>query len=120
MARVTLIFGILLSVLGIASYVLTGMTSITALIPTFFGILLILFGVLAFEEKRRKLSMHIAMVIALVGVLGSFSGIIRVITILSGGEVIRPVASYMQAVMALLLMVYLVFGIKSFIDARRN
>jgi len=119
MKKTTIILGIVLIIMGVASWLLTGMTSITALIPTFFGVIFLVLGLLANQESRRKLTMHISMGIALLGLLGSFSGILKVLTILSGGEVARPVASYMQALMAILLLIYLIMGIKSFIDARK-
>lgn len=119
MPKVTIGLGIVLIVMGVASWLLTGMTSITALIPAFFGVVFLLLGTLAREEKRRKLNMHISVIIALIGFFGSFSGIINLFKLFSGGEVARPVAVIMQALMALLLLTYLVMAIKSFIDARR-
>lgn len=41
MPSTTRIVGILLMILGLASYWLTGRTSVTALIPAFFGILFV-------------------------------------------------------------------------------
>jgi hypothetical protein len=119
MTKTTIILGIVLIVMGVASWLLTGMTSVTALIPAFFGVIFLLLGLIAKRESRRKLSMHISIGIALLGFLGSFTGIIKVVTLLTGGEVVRPVASSMQALMALILLVYLIMGIKSFVDARK-
>lgn len=120
MIRSTLVTGILLIILGVGSYLITGMTSVTALIPSFFGIILTAFGILGKPEQRRKLFMHSAMGLALLGFLGSVSGIGNVITMLGGGDVPRPGASVAQAIMAIIVLVYLVLGIKSFIDARRK
>jgi hypothetical protein len=44
MQNLTLSLGILLIILGAASYLGTGQESVTALIPSFFGILFVLFG----------------------------------------------------------------------------
>src|SRR5438552_2729759 len=55
---IAIVFGVLLSVLGVAFYFGTASASITPLIPTFFGIALILLGVAAFSEKARMHAMH--------------------------------------------------------------
>ena len=73
MAKVTLVFALLLCVLGLAGFLGTGSEHPTALIPTWFGLALGLFGFLAIspDEKRRKLFMHINVTIALLGFLGA-------------------------------------------------
>ena len=47
MAKITILFGVLLIILGGASYVLTGLKFPTSLIPVAFGILLVTFGTMA-------------------------------------------------------------------------
>jgi hypothetical protein len=56
MAKVTLIFAVLLIILGLGFYLGTGSKAPTALIPTWFGVALGVFGVLAISpnEGRRK------------------------------------------------------------------
>ena len=73
MARVTLIFAVLLVALGLIGYVGTGSQHMTALIPTWFGVALALFGLLAMSpiESRRKLFMHINVTIGLLGFVGA-------------------------------------------------
>ena len=70
MARVTIVFGVLLILLGIFGYVATGNTHPTALIPCAFGLLLAVFGWLAQspEPGKRKLYMHVAVTVGLSGV----------------------------------------------------
>lgn len=120
MVKITIIFAILLIVLGLGSYLLTGSQSITALIPTFFGIIILIFGILARNERWRKHCMHANIVLAALGLAGSFSGLPKVFTLITGGEVLRPAAAISQAMMALFCIVYLIMGLKSFIDARRK
>ncbi len=69
MAKVTLVFAVLLVALGLVGYVGTGSQHVTALIPTWFGLALALFGLLAMSpsESRRKLFMHINVTIGLLG-----------------------------------------------------
>ncbi len=113
--------GILLIILGIISYVATGGASATALIPSFFGIAFVGLGVLANKkESMRKHSMHAALLLAILGIGGSFGGLMNVFGILGGGELENPAASYGQAAMALICLFFVVAGIKSFIAARKE
>lgn len=120
MVHTTIGLGILLIVLGLIGFFITGMQSITALIPTFFGILFLILGLIARKESARRMVMHIAMVIALLGLIGTFSGLIKFFTLITGGEIARPAAVIAQTIMALLLIYYLGSGIKTFIDARKK
>ena len=52
MAKITVLFGVLLIILGAASFILTGHKFPTSLIPVAFGILLVTFGGMA--ELRRR------------------------------------------------------------------
>ncbi len=120
MANITIVFGVVLIVLGVGSYFGTNMVSPTALIPAAFGLLLIVFGVLAKDEKRRKMAMHIAVTVGLLGFLGTITGLLKLFTMLAGGEVARPTAVVAQSIMAILMLVYVGMCVKSFIDARRR
>src|SRR6202034_3672689 len=79
MAKVTLVFAVLLVALGLVGYLGTGSQYSTALIPAWIGLALGLFGFLAISpnERRRKLFMHINVTIALLGFLGSSAEAIR-------------------------------------------
>lgn len=116
MAKITIFVGALLIVLGLIGYFGTGMVSWTALIPAFFGLPLLVLAVLALQEGWRKHAMHAAVVIGLVGFLGGAFSFVR--PLVSGGE-LKPMASTMQALMALICAVFVGMGVKSFIDARR-
>lgn len=123
MAKVSIVFAVLLIILGLASYFGTGSQHPTALIPTWFGLALGIFGFLALSpnEGRRKLFMHINVTVGLIGFLGaawralSSYGHAR-------SEGIEPdrIALGAQAAMAGLLLIYVLMCIKSFIDARRS
>lgn len=120
LANKTIGIGVALILLGLIGYFATGAVSVTALIPAFFGIVLALLGWLARDDKRRKLVMHIAVVVGLLGFAGSVSGIPKLIRMLGGAEIARPAAAVSQSVMAALTGVFIVLCVKSFIDARRN
>ena len=61
----------------------------------------------------------LAVVVGVLGVLGSAKGFISFFILLLGGEVERPGAVVSQAIMAVLMTVFVVLCIKSFIAARR-
>ena len=120
MATTTIGFGVVLIVLGLGGYFGSDMVSPTALIPAAFGILLVIFGATARDEKRRKMAMHIAVTIGLLGLLGTVSGLFALPTLLSGGTVERPGAVISKSIMAVLMAIYVGMCVKSFIDARRK
>jgi drug/metabolite transporter (DMT)-like permease len=120
MTTVTLVFGIVLVVLGVGGYAVTGGTSLTALIPAAFGIVMAVLGWFGRNEKLRRHLMHAAAVLGLVGFAATARGIGGALTLLSGGEVSRPEASVVQALMAIVCAVYLGFAVRSFILARRR
>ncbi len=119
MAALSVWVGVILVVLGVAGYLMTDMVSPTALIPASFGIVLAILGVVGKAPERCRTAMHIAMVVALVGVLGSISGLPAMFTMLAGGTIARPAAAVARSLMALLLIGFLALGIRSFIQARR-
>lgn len=116
----TIAYGIILISVGIIGYNVTGMVSITALIPAFLGIIILVCGILAQKESRRKLFMHIALVFGLLGLLGTASALPSLFTMLGGEEVTRPGAVIGKSVTAILSLIFLLIGVKSFIDARRQ
>lgn len=76
MPRNTIIAGAALTVLALLTYFGTGMSSITALIPAFVGLPLILLGWLAQNGQRRKTMMHIAVALGALGFIAPLSRII--------------------------------------------
>jgi predicted membrane-bound spermidine synthase len=111
MAKVTLVFALLLVVLGLAGYFYTGAIHPTALIPLWFGVALGIGGFLAISpsEKRRKIFMHINVTIGVIGFFGA------AITAIQGygsarSQGIDPdmVALWDKVIMALLMLNYTV------------
>jgi hypothetical protein len=123
MAKVTLVFAFLLVVLGLAGYLGTGSIHPTALIPTWFGVALGIFGFLAISpsEGRRKLFMHINVTIALLGFLGAGGrAVFGYIHASAAGKSPDPIAIGSQAAMAILMLIYVILCVRSFIAARRS
>jgi len=115
----TIIYGVLLVVLGIGGYILTQGVSMTALIPAAFGIVQIVLGLIARNDTRRKHAMHVAAALGVLGLLGSFKGLTKVMASLTGAGLDRPAAAYSQSMMALLSAVFVGLCVNSFIQARR-
>jgi hypothetical protein len=123
MAKITLVFAVLLIVLGLVSYFGTGSQHPTSLIPTWFGLALGVFGFLAMSpsESRRKLFMHINVTIGLIGFIGAaWRAISSYSAASSKGIEPNHIALAAQGAMAGLLLVYVLMCVKSFIDVRRN
>lgn len=102
-------------VLGIASYVATGRTSVTALIPAIFGVIFVICAWIARSESMRKHAMHAAVAVGLIGALASLA---RAVPAVMAGDATRP-AVLSQIAMAVLLLVYVYLGVQSFIAARK-
>jgi hypothetical protein len=119
MPAVTIAYGMLLIALGAGFYFGTGQESATALIPAFFGVLVVVCGVLARQERLLKHAMHAAAALGLLAFLGGLPGLLRAFALFGGGEVARRNAVLEQAAMALLSLVFVVLCVKSFLDARR-
>jgi hypothetical protein len=115
MPGTTRLFGLILIVLGVASYTTTGMTSITALIPAFFGAALVICALVARNEAMRKHAMHAAVAL---GLLGALAALGRGIPAALSGGAGRP-AVLSQLAMGALLLVYVALGVQSFIAARK-
>ncbi len=120
MVAFSIALGVILTLLGIAGYGFSGGESVTALIPSFFGVPILVLGLLARKEKLRKHMMHAVTLLALIGFAGSARGLSSLVDLLGGGTLARPFATVMQSVMALLTLAFVIFAIKSFIDARRQ
>jgi len=116
MAGTTRTFGLLLIALGVISYLGTGRTSMTALIPAFFGAAFLICAIFARKESSRKHAMHAAVAIGLIGAIASLA---RAIPAALNGQGGRP-AVLAQFAMGALLIVYVAMGVQSFIAARRT
>ena len=120
MANIALAFGLCLVILGVVGYTLTGSESPTALIPAVFGIVIGATGLMGRDPAKRKMAMHIAVVIALLGFLGAARGLTKIGAVMAGEPVDRPAAVISQSLMALLCLVFTALCVRSFISARRS
>jgi uncharacterized membrane protein (UPF0136 family) len=123
MAKVTLVFAVLLVVLGLTGYLGTGSEHPTALIPTWIGLALGVGGYLAIspKESRRKLFMHANVTIALLGFLGTAFELVRsYLHASSMGVPPDQAALAAKIILASLLLIYIILCVRSFKAARRS
>jgi uncharacterized membrane protein len=113
MASTTIVFGILLTLLGLVGYAMTR-TSMTALIPSLFGLVLLVLGLIARSESIRKHAMHAAAAVALLGCIGALIPLLRTP---SGPR--AAMAVFSQVAMVVLMAVFVALCVRSFIAARR-
>jgi drug/metabolite transporter (DMT)-like permease len=120
MAWPTIICGLLLVVDGVIGYLQQeeGKASPTALIPAGIGAVLVLCGVLAFQEKLRKHVMHLAAMIGLVGAIGGFMPLIRQYNKKGSFDPMMPAALSGEA-MILICAIFVGLCVRSFIAARK-
>ena len=118
MPSTTLTFAFAYLVLGIAGFVLMGSIHKTALIPCIFGILFLVFGLLARKDSLRKHVMHAAVLIALLAFLGTARSLSQ-LPELFNGTAEKPAAIITQSLNAGLSLLYIILAVRSFIQARR-
>jgi hypothetical protein len=124
MAVPTVITAVLLIVVGIVGYTgaepnpETGKVSMTALIPSFIGVVLGLCGLLAFNDKYRKHAMHFAAMIGLVGLIGGFMPIIRQINNTGSFDPLKR-SAVAGELTVLICAVFVGMCVNSFIQARK-
>jgi hypothetical protein len=118
--KVLMVYASALILLGVIGFLATGMVSFTALIPAYFGFILLLIALLAKNPGRKHLYMHVAVALGFLGFLGGVMGVKGFLTLIGGGEVERPAAVISQTIMAVLSLVFVIMCVKSFMDARKS
>ncbi|MEI6254612.1 MAG: hypothetical protein WCP30_17585 [Mycobacteriaceae bacterium] len=118
MPRITVAFSLVYIALGLAGFFLTGAVHKTALIPAVIGAVLLVLGLLGGKENLRKHVMHAALLVGLLALLGTVGSLAKLPAAFAG-TALRPGAVYAQAATAILSVVFLAFGVRSFIAARR-
>jgi hypothetical protein len=119
----TMVIGVILAILGVFCFVFwrqlgAPQQSVTALIPTFVGVPMLVLGWLGLAlPEQRKHVMHAAVVLSLLGFLMSLGRFLAV----ELNPAKRIFRGGMQAVllMAVLCGLHVVLGVRSFIAARK-
>jgi hypothetical protein len=109
----TTIYVVLLMALGVAGFLATGMASITALIPTFFG--LVVLALLLALPRLLKPSTVVRVLFAagLLGLVATIGGVPKVFGWLMGEPLERPAAAMSQTLMAILSAIYAVLLLRA-------
>ena len=119
MPSTAIVSGILLILLGIIGYVFSivdGNTSLTALIPAAFGLVLAILGFAAkAKDDLRKHLMHAAVLVALIGFIIPAGRVLSQIIL-----IVLSLANISQIAMALICLLFVILSVKSFINARRS
>lgn len=119
MPKLTFITGAILVVVGLGGYLVSVASDTahwTALIPSIIGVLLLISGAVA--VKNLMAGIHIALLFALLGALGMIMPLMS-LGDLFAGEAERPAAVVSALISLIVLVVYLVLGVRSFLAARR-
>ncbi len=111
--------GAALVVVGVGAWLIAGGfgTSLTALLPALLGLVILVLGLLAGRGPLHRHAIHGALVVALLGFLGSIS---RALPALTPGGAEAGLAAWASLLTAVLCLVYLALGVRSFIAARRT
>lgn len=119
MTTITRALGLTLIAVGVVGYITTGSDSITALIPAALGVVILVLGLLAARPALHQHAIHGALVVALLGALGTLMNVVELPALLGGGDVERPGAVIAATITFLLCVAYIVAGVRSFRAARR-
>ena len=119
MPIVSVVFGALLTALGLWGWfgAEPEHRSVTAFIPAFVGVPLVLLGLLALKESMLKHAMHAA---AVLGLLGFLAALGRIIQKLATGGTVEGRAGTSTVLMAVLCGTFVALCVNSFIQARRR
>lgn len=120
MVLLTRVVGGVLVVVGLGGYVATSAASVTALLPAALGLPILGLGLWAGNEERRRTAIHAALVVALLGLLGTLMNVVELPAVLTGGDVERPTAVIVSSITAMVCAVYLAVGVRSFAASRRR
>jgi len=116
MPLIAIVIGVLLDLLATASFAMSEHPSITIWIPSFFGVPIMVAGILGLKPERLKHAMHGA---AMFGLLGFLASAGRLAMVAAKGEFAWKLATISQAIMALLCGIFTALCVKSFMDVRR-
>jgi hypothetical protein len=109
MKFLTIIFGIVLAALGIVYYNASG-PGFLNLMPTLFGLLIILFGILQGRWKHNY-PLYGSVLLAFLSLLGSLRALFNLVKLLTGGPVEEPNVVIIRSIIGLACAVFIVLGL---------
>jgi hypothetical protein len=111
MHRWTILFGLLLVAIGLGGYYFADAKQPMALIPAVLGIAMFVCGVVAAQGAMRRLAMHVAALIGMIGFVGPMVTIFNDIT--NTAEVLA------KGLTSALCLMFVLMCVNSFLEARR-
>ena len=118
MENITIIYGIFLVVWGFVVSIFSDSQSITSLIPTIFGLTIIILSFFAKKfTNKKKLFMHIVVLIGFIIFLG---GLDLIRGLIQGNIFVNLWASSSKFMMLISGLSFIILCIKSFIFNRKN
>lgn len=112
MKIITIIFGALLFLLGVVSYIGSGESGLTGLLPALFGLAIIVLALKSRPERGVKNTPFFGTVfLAILTLLGSIRGLINFYTWLTGGQVAYPTTTIAQAIQAGTCIVFVILAV---------
>ena len=118
MENITIIYGIFLVVWGVVVTIFSDSQSITSLIPTIFGLAIIILSFFAKKfTNKKKLFMHIVVLIGFIIFLG---GLDLIRGLIQGNIFVNLWASSSKFMMLISGLSFIILCIKSFIFNRKN
>ncbi len=108
MKIITIIFGILLTVLGVQYY-----TNVAgSLFPTLFAVGIIVLGVVALKSKSKHSNAQFgALMLAMLILIGSLRGVFNLFRLLTGTQVDNPQEAILRSIMAAVCVVFIGLGL---------
>lgn len=119
MSKLTLLVGAVLIATGLVAYVASSSASVTALIPSIVGLVLVVCGLVARDPSRRRVAVHAALAVAVLATVGSVMNVVQIGDLVRG-DAERPGAVVASTVMFVVLALYVVAGVRSFRQARQQ
>ncbi|HIG81513.1 MAG TPA: hypothetical protein EYQ62_07740 [Verrucomicrobiales bacterium] len=114
MHRWTILFGLLLVAIGLGGYYFADAKQPMALIPAVLGIAMFVCGVVAAQGAMRRLAMHVAALIGMIGFVGPMVTIFNDITNTANtAEVLA------KGLTSALCLMFVLMCVNSFLEARR-
>ncbi len=115
MVWTTLLFGVILTAIGMGGYYGVEQASWTAMIPAALGVPLLISGLLALKPAFRQNAMRAAVFMTLLGLVGTAHSLLQLAQL-----VLREPGLVTGSVTAVLCGMFLWISLKAFLEARRR
>ena len=119
MAKLTIVTGVSIILLSVIFIFLINTVSIKTVTPALIGFSLLFMGLLALRESWRPHAIHVAGLVAMFGIICSLGALWQFFLLLFGEAPQYTLIPIAGTVVFLLCTIFLIFAIRSFIQARQ-